>query len=1078
MAAPPHLLATFDPNKSKVAELRGILLQHDVPFPSNAKKPDLVKLYEAHIRPQAPTLLAQLSAVRPSTQGILDGESVDGSTSLRELDTDSEQEREFEAQQRAKKGGRKSVGGRRSVSGRRSVVGVAKGAGKGKERATSEPEEEEEVIRLVEPAFAKGRRKSGRKPSVAAPPAEVEVEVTSAEEEEEEQALQSESSLSEAEEEVHISPRKRKATGEPSTSSSATPRPRPRLSEILKAQDAESPAPRTESGFSDYNPFQSGGEETPGRERERDVKRQKSSLGPSRLSSRKSLSSLAPTSAAPSSAARKSLPSSVSTSRLSSASGVGEWAPSPSSSSKKKHDVPPPVPPIPARHALARTSSTSDFFAAPTSSSASGAGAARSRFSAGPSASAAVATGREAGPSSARKRKSAPAAAAGAGMERKRAREPSPELEQEVEVQQEQEEEQEHDYPAELAPEFEMRDVSPEPEMEVGQQQQEEEEDEDVSMDVEVEASPPAALPPPAAAPAPQPRPQQPPQQQRSSLGGAGTGTGTPVGRKFMVPASEVKRTPPEVARLLREAGRIASPPSPPSVGQGEREGRAGRRSEPAAAAAGSGSGTPRRSLPVAPERERERVVVRGAPAPPTPGTATKAKAKAKKRSSLASAVSFPTPLTTSTTSEPFFPPNLARALRPLLLLALLAYAAWYRAEKVAAGFCDSSPSPSSSGTSAGSGSNYLVLSRAQEGQTSLSLPSLPDLPRPVLSFLDSAGLRPSCLPCPSHGACSHAQFQGCEADYVPRPSLLSTLSGGLIPGRPRCEADTEKQVAVAKGAASALRVLRRRRGEVVCKRKIERGRRREAKGLNFGEEGVEGREEAMEAFVYGLEAERVLGALVAENEASPAPFPPDVLDEINRLALRDLELHGEVWRWENGDTYWYASKTAEMPLSCRARLATIRSAKKHKTGLAGTLLSLSLLLYGRFKLQQRKEDKERVKQLVQAALRLLQQQERSHHLSPSSTPYPHLPPAHLRDLLLTSIHSPTRRASLWRAVEKVVEGNANVRVAEVEVGGEEMRGWRWVGPTREEGDGEGRDEGKEMVQLKGVGTPLGTPVK
>lgn len=46
--------------------------------------------------------------------------------------------------------------------------------------------------------------------------------------------------------------------------------------------------------------------------------------------------------------------------------------------------------------------------------------------------------------------------------------------------------------------------------------------------------------------------------------------------------------------------------------------------------------------------------------------------------------------------------------------------------------------------------------------------------------------------------------------------------------------------------------------------------------------------------------------------------------------------------------------------------------------------------------------------------------------------------------------HSVSIRRRLWDRVERVVEGNANVRVNIEEVdGGDELRVWRWVGSSR-----------------------------
>ncbi|GAA6003194.1 hypothetical protein JCM10207_001795 [Rhodosporidiobolus poonsookiae] len=957
MTEPPaHLLATFDPTKATVGQLRGILLENEVPYAPNAKKPQLVALFEKHVRPHAPTLLAQYAAIRPSANGILDGESQTGS--LNELDTDSEDERRFADEVRRRKG-RKSVG-RKSIGRMRSGEGVgreARSAKKGKGRAREEREESSEE-EAEEDELEMDVRPRG--PKMAKKTQEVEVDS------EDEMALDGEDDEEEVEERT-VSPKKRKAQDVP------TPGRTPRLSDLTAPASAlkhrpslaHLDSPSDAGNFSDFNPFQSGGEETPGREK----KRRKSAAGPSRLASRKSLSSLHPPSTSTSSTPGR-LPSSVSSSALSSAA-AGGWAPSPASAKRtqgRKSDVP-PVPPLPS-------TSASSFFAPTSSAPASGSKTQR------------------------RKHASAPARVA--------EREPDPEPESE------EEEEEDEDEP--------MRDVSPAPEPEAGQVEEEEDDD----------------LPPEPTYELPFPTPAVP-TPVRSAHHQDTRRTSTPVGKRYMVPVDKVRTsaTPPS-ARHERE-------PAPAhtrtvAIRAEENMARASpRRSEPAPPTSAAKRSTPRRSLPVSAERAHGRAV-------PSPS----------QRVAVRDAVSL---------SPPPSPRAAKFSLKAWLVPLLLVYLLWYRSETLSCGFCDPS-----------SPSNPAVDARAETGQTSLAWPVVPPLPGPVLRAADALGLRPGCTACPSHGVCEEGRFTACEADYVPRSSLLSTLTAGLIPSPPRCAADTEKQVAVARQAALAHRLLRRRRGEVRCARGVERGRKREAKarGLREEEEG------AWEAWVWGERGEGVWGALERENEISPFPFAEEVLEEINRLALRDLEVHGEVVVWRNATDptdVWYASKTADMPLSCRARLALLDSAKRHKTGLFTALALFAAVLYGRYRLQKRKQDKETVRQLVQLALRHLQQQERAHHLAPASTPYAHLAPSHLRDLLLASFHSPHRRDQLWKQVERVVEGNANVTAGVVEQGGEEMRGWRWTGPTLRDGEGEGQGEGgREMVQIGGRGGGASLP--
>ncbi|RKP26702.1 Man1-Src1p-C-terminal domain-containing protein [Syncephalis pseudoplumigaleata] len=65
-----YLEPDFDPRKLKVAELRRVLLAHDVAAPSTAKKQQLVDLFLSGIKPRAGELLAQRANVKPSSVGI------------------------------------------------------------------------------------------------------------------------------------------------------------------------------------------------------------------------------------------------------------------------------------------------------------------------------------------------------------------------------------------------------------------------------------------------------------------------------------------------------------------------------------------------------------------------------------------------------------------------------------------------------------------------------------------------------------------------------------------------------------------------------------------------------------------------------------------------------------------------------------------------------------------------------------------------------------------------------------------------------------------------------------------------
>lgn len=75
--SPAYLQPGFDPNNLRVAELRGILVEHDIDYPSSAKKSELVDLFNDHIAPKSKRLLSAKNRVKPSARGIVDVEQYD-----------------------------------------------------------------------------------------------------------------------------------------------------------------------------------------------------------------------------------------------------------------------------------------------------------------------------------------------------------------------------------------------------------------------------------------------------------------------------------------------------------------------------------------------------------------------------------------------------------------------------------------------------------------------------------------------------------------------------------------------------------------------------------------------------------------------------------------------------------------------------------------------------------------------------------------------------------------------------------------------------------------------------------------
>ena len=110
-------------------------------------------------------------------------------------------------------------------------------------------------------------------------------------------------------------------------------------------------------------------------------------------------------------------------------------------------------------------------------------------------------------------------------------------------------------------------------------------------------------------------------------------------------------------------------------------------------------------------------------------------------------------------------------------------------------------------------------------------------------------------------------------------------------------------------------------------------------------------------------------------------------------------------------------------------------------------VLALGAIAAGRSKVTARAIENRRVRALVKEALETLQAKEAAHYIDPVQNPEPSIASLQLRDLVMQDEHSIPVRARVWEQVERVVEGNANVRTnMDVLSSGDEGRVWTWIG--------------------------------
>lgn len=145
-----------------------------------------------------------------------------------------------------------------------------------------------------------------------------------------------------------------------------------------------------------------------------------------------------------------------------------------------------------------------------------------------------------------------------------------------------------------------------------------------------------------------------------------------------------------------------------------------------------------------------------------------------------------------------------------VFLTMLGGYAAWYRQEKLAVGYCG--------------------VGRPAAPIVSSKLEHLPDW---ALALAE-----PECEACPQHAFCYERLETACEPDFVLKQHPLSL--GGVIPLPPTCEPDGEKVRRIKAVADRAVEELRERRAKFECGGKEEGGE--VVKTVEIGEEELKRR--------------------------------------------------------------------------------------------------------------------------------------------------------------------------------------------------------------------------------------------
>ncbi|KAK9469476.1 Man1-Src1p-C-terminal domain-containing protein [Lipomyces arxii] len=275
--------------------------------------------------------------------------------------------------------------------------------------------------------------------------------------------------------------------------------------------------------------------------------------------------------------------------------------------------------------------------------------------------------------------------------------------------------------------------------------------------------------------------------------------------------------------------------------------------------------------------------------------------------------------------------------------------------------------------------------------------------------------LMPGCTPCPPHAVCYEGFVAECQPDFVYRSSWLSF--GGVFPMPPKCVPDTDKWQRAAILRQESVHILRERYAAVEC-----------ANALNDTTIAVED----LRSKLYKIKSPRLTD---------------DMFEELWMTALKQLLDLDEVYKVDDEFGQRIGStSTAEFPWSCVVRNDLGEFMNANKGTFIGVAVATLILFWSYNKLMTLNARRSRVRELVDKSLEFVAAQQQQSDRDSTGTTARYVVMTQIKDALLQDVTDAAERRNIWDSVQRQIESNSKVRSRQMEVHGEIMRIWEWIG--------------------------------
>lgn len=408
---------------------------------------------------------------------------------------------------------------------------------------------------------------------------------------------------------------------------------------------------------------------------------------------------------------------------------------------------------------------------------------------------------------------------------------------------------------------------------------------------------------------------------------------------------------------------------------------------------------------------------------------------------------------------------SLATTLQALsiffLVMTPIIYGLWYREQRVLVGYC---------------------------GHEIESSPSL-DFESPILAEFGDLleAQKPRCLPCPDHAICYPYMKMKCGPEYTLQPNRWSLH--GLIPLSDACVKDSRREKLIGEVVKKSLEFLRTKNAQHSCgegKDDLKSGMTEEELYQIFYESRAPwiNDEEFDELWAQAV-ADLIQEPEITWRQVSNIFFESNLISRT--LFTNDFNQYVQLsnGRFEasdspSDDTETNGLQRAEGHLpqtNGYEKNRVFRSTSKKYNGLRcrfereisntyhrfshfiWTVITISILIklisYKIRKYYKQREAVDHISKKVIIRLKAAKKQQQGANF---------LSTVQLRDVLLADITDLKRKNSMWQRVVRILENNnTNVKSSLMEIHGEIMKCWEWVGPVESEPNNEEREHGRQQ---------------